>query len=206
MKLTNREKILLYILVCVIILVVGIFLLIMPAINNHNTLKSEKEAAQLELAAVEKNKVDYSDLDKNIKKVSTDLSEIKKKFYTSMKKEDIDKLITNLCITEGLDPVSLTISDKSSETIVSYSEYLKNSSESTKSTSLADKNKEEKTDETLSLNMYQVDLTVKGKIAYLQTLVNDVKDLKTIKVSEVNYADQTEDDKEMKISFKLYFI
>ena len=83
--LTKREKILLYVLLCIVVFAGGLFWMLLPALEKHNTLKAEYDTAQLELQSVKASMIDYGDLDKQLKETSEELKNIKNKFYEDRK-------------------------------------------------------------------------------------------------------------------------
>lgn len=192
--LTKREKVLLYVLLCIVIFAGGLFWMLMPALERHNSLKADYDTAQLELQSAKASIVDYGNLDKQLKETSEELKNIKNKFYEEMNKEDVDNLITSMTIEHGLTPVSLSIADADNEDIMSYTEYQLQQKKGS-----ASKSKDGE------LKVYNVNLSVSGSIADIQILVDDVKTTKSLKVSGITY---TEDDEEKTttITFKLFMI
>ena len=76
--LTKREKILLYVLLCIVVFAGGLFWMLLPALEKHNTLKAEYDTAQLELQSAKASMIDYGDLDKQLKETSEELKIMKK--------------------------------------------------------------------------------------------------------------------------------
>ena len=192
--LTKREKILLYVLLCIVVFAGGLFWMLLPALEKHNTLKAEYDTAQLELQSAKASKIDYGDLDKQLKETSEELKNIKNKFYEEMNKEDVDNLITSMTIEHGLTPVSLSIAEVDQEDILSYTEYQLQQKKGSSS-----KNKDGK------LTVYNVNLSVSGAITDVQTLVDDVRTTKSLKVSGITYSEE-DDEKTTTITFKLFMI
>ena len=191
--LTKREKIMLYVLLCIIIFAGGVFWMLMPALEKHNSLKADYDTAQLELQSANASIIDYGDLDKKLKETSEELKNIKNKFYEDMKKEDVDNLITSMTIEHGLTPVSLSIADADEEPIMSYTEYELQQKKSTNAKS------------NTQIKVYNVNLSVSGAIADVQTLIDDVRTTKSLKVSGVTYSQENE-DQTTTITFKLFMI
>ena len=122
------------------------------------------------------------------------LKNIKNKFYEEMNKEDVDNLITSMTIEHGLTPVSLSIAEADQENILSYTEYQLQQKKGSSS-----KNKDGK------LKVYNVNLSVSGAITDVQTLVDDVRTTKSLKVSGITYSEE-DDEKTTTITFKLFMI
>ena len=155
--------------------------MLLPALEKHNTLKAEYDTAQLELQSVKASMIDYGDLDKQLKETSEELKNIKNKFYEEMNKD-------------GLTPVSLSIAEADQEDILSYTEYQLQQKKGSSS-----KNKDGK------LKVYNVNLSVSGAITDVQTLVDDVRTTKSLKVSGITYSEE-DDEKTTTITFKLFMI
>lgn len=111
-----------------------------------------------------------------------------------MNKEDVDNLITSMTIEHGLTPVSLSIAEADQEDILSYTEYQLQQKKGSSS-----KNKDGK------LKVYNVNLSVSGAITDVQTLVDDVRTTKSLKVSGITYSEE-DDEKTTTITFKLFMI
>lgn len=105
--LTKREKVLLYILLCIIIVVGGFLLFNYASDGKHTDLQAKKDTAEMELISTKASIPRYDDLDKEIKEASKELKAIKAKFYDNLKKEDVDKIITKLAIDHYLEPIKL---------------------------------------------------------------------------------------------------
>lgn len=204
-NLTKREKFLLYILLCVIIFVVGVFLLCIPAVNKYTDLSAQADTVNAQYQTLKASVVDYSGLEKKIKDAQNDYKKQIEKFYVAndMKPEDVDNLITSLAVSHGLTPTALNISEITSEEVINYSEYLE------KQKKEAEGNTEQSTapvNEANSLKVYNVSLKVKGTVSALQRLVNDANSSKSLQIESVNYSEQEDEDKDMTVTFKLFMI
>lgn len=197
--LSKREKVLLYVLLCLIIVVGGVFMMVLPAMQRHNELSSDHASAEMSLQQAKASIIDYGSLDKDIKKATSELTKVKKKFFTTMAKEDVDALITQMAIEHNLVPESLNINDTESENVVDYKEYLK-LLESGKTPTKAEENS------TNVMKVYNVSLSVTGSIADVQTLVNDANKTQTLKIASVSYSEQREEQKTIAVTFKIYMI
>lgn len=202
MKLTKREKTLLYILLCVIVFVGGIFLLIMPAFQKSLTLENSYQTAKSKLQETKASVKNYDNLDQEIEEINQRLSSITAKFYSTMEYEDVDKIVTELALNHYLEPTSLNIAEVKKEEVVNYKEFLANAAK--KDDGSADANKE--VDEDMALDVYNVTLTVDGNISNLQTLIDVANESRSMKINSVSYADQSDENKSMQITFKIFMI
>lgn len=197
--LTKREKVLVYILLCVVIIICGTFLFVLPAIEKHSQLNSEYQQIQIKLAQTKSKVPDYTNLKKNIKTVQKDLKNIKAKYYGNLKKEDIDKEITGIAIKNGLTPVSLNIEASKEEEVLSYAEFIKKQASIKK-----EKATNKEPNSALMLKVYNVSLSVRGKVANVQKLVDEANRTKSMKISGVTYSNNNE--KVTAITFKVFII
>lgn len=185
MKFTKRERVLLYILLCLVLVLGGVFFLILPSFEKYNNLKATHQTAELELESARASIIDYTDLDKQIKKTAKELKAIKNKFYAEMDKEEVDDLVTESAVNHNLVPTSLSISEVAKEDVVNFSDKGSKGS---------------------SMKVYTVTLNVQGSVENMQILVNDANKSKTMKVQSVSYSEQTTDEKDMVIVFKVFMI
>lgn len=202
-SLSKREKTLIYILVCMIIFIGGIFLLVLPSFEQYSKAKSAYDEASNQLVITKASVPDYTTLDANVKKVKKELAEIRKSFYEEMDKEDLDQEITQLVVEHNLVPVNLSMSEVASEEVMNYEAYLK--SQTKEQSTSTTKNKTETTKKTTA-KVYNVTMVVQGTVQNVQSLVNDANKTYSMKIGSVQYSEQQEDTKQMTITFKVYMM
>lgn len=202
-SLSKREKTLIYILVCMIVFIGGIFLLVLPSFEQYSKAKSAYDEASDQLVITKASVPDYTTLDANVKKVKKELEEIRKSFYEEMNKEDLDQEITQLVVEHNLVPVNLSMSEIASEEVMNYEAYLK--SQTKEQSTSATKNKTETTKKTTA-KVYNVTMVVQGTVQNVQSLVNDANKTYSMKIGSVQYSEQQEDTKQMTITFKVYMM
>lgn len=200
-NLSKREKTLIYILVCMIIFIGGIFLLVLPSFEQYSKAKSAYDEASDQLVITKASVPDYTTLDANVKKVKKELAEIRKSFYEEMDKEDLDQEITQLVVEHNLVPVNLSMSEVASEEVMNYEAYLKSQ---TKEQSTTEKKTE--TAKKTTAKVYNVTMVVQGTVQNVQSLVNDANKTYSMKIGSVQYSEQQEDTKQMTITFKVYMM
>lgn len=202
-SLSKREKTLIYILVCMIVFIGGIFLLVLPSFEQYSKAKSAYDEASDQLVITKASVPDYTTLDANVKKVKKELVEIRKSFYEEMNKEDLDQEITQLVVEHNLVPVNLSMSEIASEEVMNYEAYLK--SQTKEQSTSTTKNKTETTKKTTA-KVYNVTMVVQGTVQNVQSLVNDANKTYSMKIGSVQYSEQQEDTKQMTITFKVYMM
>ncbi|MGX8835195.1 hypothetical protein ACWG0P_13430 [Amedibacillus sp. YH-ame6] len=207
-NLTKREKILIYILVYILIIVGGGFLLCMPALEKYSTLQTQYDTIEAQWLTTKAGVVEYHDLDKKIEEVTKLYNEQIKNFYIAddTKVEDVDELITSLAKNHNLIPMSLQIGNVIEEEVVNYEDFKKNAKKSTTNAENSSSATASENNNKTTAKVYIVNLVVSGSITNLQSLVDDARTMKTLKISEVSYSKESELTKNMTVSFKVYMI
>lgn len=203
-SLSKREKTLIYILICMVVFIGGLLLLVLPTFENYSTAKTANDDAKAQLQITKASMPDYSTLDENVTKLKKELNEVKKYFYNEMDKEDLDQIITQIAVEHNLTPVNLSMSEITSEEVMSYENYLASQA---KETTTTDNNNQNETAITKTTSkVYSVSLLVEGNVLDVQRLVNDANQTYSMKIASVQYSEQEEDVKQMTITFKIYMI
>lgn len=202
-SLSKREKTLIYILVCMIVFIGGIFLLVLPSFEQYSKAKSAYDEGSDQLVITKASVPDYTTLDANVKKVKKELEEIRKSFYEEMNKEDLDQEITQLVVEHNLVPVNLSMSEIASEEVMNYEAYLKSQ---TKEQGTSSKENKTETTKKTTAKVYNVTMVVQGTVQDVQSLVNDANKTYSMKIGSVQYSEQQEDTKQMTITFKVYMM
>lgn len=194
MKLNKRERRLLYILLCVLLVVGGIFLVLLPAFEKNTSLKVKYKQAEQEMAALSTADVDATEAAKDTKNTHNKIKKLKDSFYSSMQKEDLDAMLTQLVMDHGLTPVSLTIEDVKEDEVLSFTEQKQ-------------KNKDSKNPaEVYRMQVYNAEMQVSGDVLKLQQLVDTANASKSMKVSALSYTEQNQEQKTMHVTFKVFMV
>lgn len=194
MKLNKRERRLLYILLCVLLVVGGIFLVLLPAFEKNTSLKVKYKQAEQEMAALSTADVDATEAAKDTKNTHNKIKKLKDSFYSSMQKEDLDAMLTQLVMDHGLTPVSLTIEDVKEDEVLSFTEQKQ-------------KNKDSKNPaEVYRMQVYNAEMQVSGDVLKLQQLVDTANASKSMKVSALSYTEQNQEQKTMRVTFKVFMV
>lgn len=120
-KLSRREKILLYILLCFLIVMGGLYLLILPAMTRCNNLKGEYDEALMARAAISQNGGDTS--------TPLTLGEAKKQaaaategYYSPMTVLELNEELTGLMLAYSLNPESLSVTEPAAAAFAGFGE------------------------------------------------------------------------------------
>ena len=200
-KLSSREKVLIYILVILLILCFGWLIVLQPQLTKNSTLKSEKDAYELQLSELQNTGTTQETVD--IVKLNQQVKELSDLLYNKMTKEDIDKLVTELATNHRIVPKTLSMSEITQTDLASSTSD--STSESTDTTS-NDSSKDNKK-ETTSANVYTcvVQQTCTGTQAQLEKLLDDVKAMNGIYVTSVSYENGT-GNLDLSITYTIYMI
>lgn len=195
MKLTKREKVLLYTLMIIVIVAVGVFFFTLPVISSRDTLSQEKEVAQMQLATLKAQEVKETNLAEKLEAAKTELANQKARFYADFHAEDVDALLTSMVYQYGMTPISMSISEVKEEELYTYEETLQM------------RNKEEASNEIepKKVQVCNVSMQISGEISQAQALVDAANANTSLRVSGVNYEVEAM-DKTISVTFKLYLI
>lgn len=200
-KLSSREKVLIYILAILLILCFGWLIVLQPQLTKNSTLKSEKDAYELQLSELQNTGTTQETVD--IVKLNQQVKELSDLLYNKMTKEDIDKLVTELATNHRIVPKTLSMSEITQTDLASSTSD--STSESTDTTS-NDSSKDTKKEAT-SANVYAcvVQQTCTGTQAQLEKLLDDVKAMNGIYVTSVSYENGT-GNLDLSITYTIYMI
>lgn len=193
MKLTKREKILLYFLLCFVLAIGGLFVLVLPTMQAKNDAEVSYSSAKLELESLKSTIVEYGDLDAAIQDTQKQIDDLKQKFYAPMVNEDIDKLLKDKMLTYSLTPLSMSISDPVEVVLTPFQEK---STEDEEANTTAQEN-------TATLGLVSVSVSFSGNTVNLANLVDDIRAMEATQIGSLSY-NASGDDNPLSISFKLY--
>ncbi len=108
-KLTKREKVLIYIMICVLILALGVFFVIKPAASWNSSVNSKYEKIKLQKMEMETTISQKQTAKGEIKEYEKKIKNMKSKFLEPMTNDEIDVKITGLIEQSGMTPQSLQI-------------------------------------------------------------------------------------------------
>lgn len=163
-KLSRREKVLLYLLACVMIIAGALKFLILPSIEDMNDIQTKIDEAMLTEIEM-KAKISNKDAVKaNVSKTTEEINTLAEDFYSLMPNEDIDSLITELLISKALVPDSMIISP--------LTDALSDSAESQSAYSC--------------IKMCYVNVHAIGTYSDLSRLIEEVSDDKALRISAFN--------------------
>lgn len=206
-KLSRREQILIYILVLLMIIVVGWYFMISPAMEKNTTLKQQRENLEFELES--KKAVYETNIDVNgaTKKAKDELASYYDKFMSIMNDYEIDVYFSELAVKYGLIPVDLTINEAAETEIKSFNAALQEAKgeSGSKSEETSDKSDEkEENPKTLVANVQQ---KVTGSPANIARYIGKMSENVGVALTQLQYSYNSDSTKEYTIlTYNLYMI
>ncbi len=179
-QLSGREKRLLYILICFLIVVAGWFFVITPTIDSYIATSAQYDSIVAQKPTLEKQLKDYLDAPDQLKIKKDNYEAIIAKYNPLMSNEKIDKLLTTAFLSHRLKPISLSINNDANVVLNQQDQTNKS---------------EEEKDTTISSNLVQATVTVsvKGTFEQISNVVAYLDDMKGIEISNFNYGGDSDD-------------
>lgn len=172
--LTKREKLLLYILLCIVIVVGGFYFLVSPALNRQlearealNLKQTEQLQAEQAIATIVRSK-------EALDKVQNEIKVLEGKYLSEADNEQIDTLITNLCIAHGLTPTQLSMTDRQALALPKYGE----SAEETAAAQGTEGSTQQSPVQVMSIT-----IATKGNLSALTSLADAIKDIPYLQIN-----------------------
>lgn len=132
--LSKREKVLLYILLCLALFIVGWYFLVNPMMKSNKTLNTEYSTLQTKYDSNKQTMDAYGDLDAANEQVNSELTVNKANFHDSVTTEQVDKLFTTLVQKHGLVPISLTLEEATAQKLAAYTKEKEKTETTTEET------------------------------------------------------------------------
>lgn len=108
-KLTKREKILIYILSCFLILTAGIYFILLPSYNRYAEVKNQYDEAKYTQTTMEAAIQSISALETAKAEGVVKITEKQGLFSDRLTNEGLDKVLTPLCLSFQLSPKRLSV-------------------------------------------------------------------------------------------------
>lgn len=109
MKMTKRERFLIYFLICFLLLTVGLYFFVFPVLGRYadaQDVLSEKQMMEAQM----RQEIDRVSTSLNkIEELQTEIEELSQPYDAEKTNEQLDRIITGLLVRHALTPVSLTI-------------------------------------------------------------------------------------------------
>ncbi len=108
-SLTKREKVLIFFVLCLLLIVGGLYLIVLPNLETYSTLSDQVATAEIQqqqmTAAIES----MPDLTAARDSAAANLAALKGQYPQHLPNEGLDSLLTRLCLEYNLSPHTLLI-------------------------------------------------------------------------------------------------
>ena len=111
MSLSKREKILLFITAVLIVGFLAIRFAVIPAYRHYNIVLEEHFNLSYEMEMMKMKIAEEETALKMLAEATLLFEEVKEKYPILLPNEEIDRILTGICVDSGMNPMSLSISD-----------------------------------------------------------------------------------------------
>lgn len=211
MKLTNRDKKLLVALMCILLIVGFVQFAIRPLAAHIEEQSNEITQLDLQKQDMEMKILQAPAMEKNLTDMTTEFQQQADGFYTYMRNQEVDRIVTSIVLANGLSAVSSSITMPSNPLTIEY--YVNSTSaqtgtdasnqESGQDTSAEDAVAAESgsstdttasapaTNETTAFYAPQVQITVQGSHGQVQGFIDDISNnYPAIRISSYSMSQQ----------------
>lgn len=170
LEVTERDKKLLVFLAVFVILVGIGFGVILPLLGHNQRVKAEIAEAELEQISKEQKVTSLSAMEQNLKKAKTQLEEARAVYSEKVESREIDKMLTDIAVQNGVTVTTLNIEMPASgeyASLVDYIQMLEARGQKDAETKI-----EENTGVYEGIYAARVNLTMKGSRGQLQAVLD----------------------------------
>lgn len=108
-SLSRREKMLLYIMALLIILVGGLYFLVLPAFEHYQSARATLAETELRKREADAAISSMEPVSARIDELRAQYAGLQQQLHPLLENEEFDKMITDMLLENGLLPVSLTV-------------------------------------------------------------------------------------------------
>lgn len=196
-SLTKREKTLIYVLICFLILVAGWFLLLNPALEKNSQVHAEYEEKQTQLTTIKQQLKDYEDAPSQYQILEDSYNEIAGQYSQVLSNDDIDKLITTKVLASGFRPKNLSIGEVTGASLQSTD------------TTATDGTANPSTDNSATSSVIKqstINMTLNGDLTKLKKLMGSINEQEGLEIGNLSYQLSNAQSNTVTISFVIYMI
>lgn len=195
-KLSKREIMLMYILLCIIVVLGGWFFLLEPSLSEKTKVSTELSNQKTELISAKTAYEVYRGAKEQLEKEQKTLVEITTGFSNVMDNEDIDQMLTGLALLHGLRPLTLNIDQQQAANLQTYNK---------EETANEETNVKSEDDTNGILRSVDVTMSVEGNLTSVYSLADSLKDDHSIKLRNFSYTSGEEKGTHV-LDFTIYML
>lgn len=183
--LTKREKTMLYILLCFLIVVGGVFGLLLPAMNYSSDMQQKVDEAQMQQMLTSQTIMQAEQTQKAIVSAEAAWKAEKRYYKQPMQTEKVDSLVTALLLRHQLKIKSMTINPAEPAVIQKYDANASTVSGGTGTTSASSTASDEQ--KTASqVTECRVNTIVVGAISDLNAMIDEINKTNGLRILSIN--------------------
>lgn len=198
---TQRQIIVLYALLAVLVLVVGLKYLIFPMMEDNDKKESDlfAKVSDYDALVLETQQAQFYE-DQN-KQLLSDISEISKSFQNDIKASNIDYVISSLISKSGLEVISLSVSEAQSVTDALLTDQQTTETQQQTQSESNDSNSQQID----NIKSVTTQLTTSGTYPQLVKLIELVANQKSMYMKDLTFTMQVNNEKqeEMEMNFSI---
>jgi len=195
-SLSKREKILIFSAALLVFLYLIMQFIIYPLFERYFEYRLERDRLLSQKATLETDIANISSIQESNRAAIDRFELIKKEYPLLIPNEEIDPILTTLCVTNGLKPTTLRFTDSAGAPLID-----KNDKQSTDG---------EKDNATYLLTIITVSMNMTGSYNSLMCLLEEVDTMQYIRITNLGYAinrqEESIDEANIALTFELTFI
>ena len=183
--LTKREKTMLYILLCFLIVVGGVFGLLLPAMNYSSDMQQKVDEAQMQQMLTSQTIMQAEQTQKAIVSAEAAWKAEKRYYKQPMQTEKVDSLVTALLLRHQLKIKSMTINPAEPAVIQKYDANASTVSGGTGTTSASNTASDEQKPAG-QVTECRVNTIVVGAISDLNAMIDEINKTNGLRILSIN--------------------
>ncbi len=181
--LSKREKLLILIVAVILILFVGLQFVIAPLYNNFIAKTNELSELRTEKEMLDNKLANEATARAKHETALKDYEDIKLIYKTALANEDMDHLLTGLCLESGLSPMTLGISDSKPLTPITN-------------------DKQAGSEVIAAFSATEATMTLNGSYNSVKTLITKVEGMESLRITRLSLSNKDENGG-ISVGFKL---
>ncbi len=206
-SISKREKILIFAASILIIVLVMFQFVITPLYNGYTKKQNELNDLTAEMTALDEKLANEKASRQRLNKANETYKDIIKRYPLLMPNEDIDRLLTGICVENKLNPIMLGMTAVTSEASPSSTtedttkaqpsntttDQTTDTTDTSQTEGATDTEVQEPTKPQPTFTVVSAAMTLKGDYNSLKSLITHTEKLEYIRINHLSFADQATD-------------
>lgn len=190
-KLSKREQVLVWVLICLMVFYVSFSFVLIPIYRQAAEKSDQISQLQLEKESVEQKLKSRPGLEESFQTIKKEYDKNQALFVDTLSNEELDKLITGLCLEQGLKPTSLGMTIIKKEILpdvpaVTETPEVPLDDQATTSETEVDATLPQEAEKSV-ISMTTAAVTVQGEYDKLQKLIDKVNQTSYVTIKTVTF-------------------